>query len=143
MVLGIGVDIVQVSRFKFWVNYPAQQLAHVFSQPEIEYIFSGSQELTMQRMASRFAAKEAFYKALSNTLTRFKKTEETISFLSSCKAVWVMSGPWEVPQLVVDWSFFEKRLAIKLPDLDTNLSISHEKDYAVAYVIIQLGSLNA
>ena len=48
-----------------------------------------------------------------------------------------MSGSWEVPQLVVDWGFFEKRLATKLPDLDTNLSISHEKDYAVAYVIIQ------
>lgn len=137
MVLGIGVDIVQVNRFKFWVNCPEQQLSHVFSPPELEYIFSDVQELTMQRMAARFAAKEAFYKALSNTLTRFKKTEETISFLSSCKAVWVMSGSWEVPQLVVDWSFFEKRLATKLPDLDTNLSISHEKEYAVAYVMIQ------
>lgn len=143
MVLGIGVDIVQVNRFKFWIGCPEKQLLHVFSQPEIEHIFSGTQELAMQRMASRFAAKEAFYKALSNTLTRFKKTEETISFLSSCKAVWVMSGSWDVPQLVVDWSFFEKRLAIKLPNLDTNLSISHEKDYAVAYVMIQAGSLNA
>ena len=101
------------------------------------YFFWDIQELAMQRMASRFAAKEAFYKALSATLIKFKKTEETISFLSSCKAVWVMSGPWEVPQLVVDWGFFEKRLATKLSDLDTNLSISHEKDYAVAYVIIQ------
>lgn len=137
MVLGIGVDIVQINRFKLWIEYPKVQLSHVFSKPELDYIFSGTQELAMQRMASRFAAKEAFYKALSNTLTRFKKTEETISFLSSCKAVWVMSGAWEVPQLVVDWNFFEKRLAIKLPNLDTNLSISHEKDYAVAYVIIQ------
>ncbi len=137
MILGVGVDIVQINRFKFWVEYPVKQLSHVFSQDELAYIFSGTQELAMQRMASRFAAKEAFYKAFSAALAKFKTTEETILFLSSCKAVWVMAGKWEVPQLVIDWSFFAKRLAIKLPNLEANLSLSHEKDYAVAYVLIQ------
>ena len=85
MVLGVGVDIVQINRFKFWIEYPKAQLSHVFSKPELDYIFSGTQELAMQRMASRFAAKEAFYKALSNTLTRFKKTEETIRFYLRAK----------------------------------------------------------
>jgi phosphopantetheine--protein transferase-like protein len=137
MILGIGVDIVQTQRFKPWLEYSKDQLLRVFSQQEIEYIFSGTQELIMQRMASRFAAKEAFYKAFSATLIKLKKTEKTVTFLSTCMAVSIASGQWEVPEIVVDWSFFEKRLATALPLLDINLSISHEKEYAIAYAIIQ------
>ena len=37
----------------------------------------------------------------------------------------------------VDWKFFEKKFEIQIPEVDINLSISHEKEYAVAYVIIQ------
>jgi holo-[acyl-carrier protein] synthase len=136
MILGIGVDIVQTQRFNPWLEYSKEQLLRVFSQREIDYIFSGSQELIMQRMSSRFAAKEAFYKALSAALVKLEKTEKTFTFLSACKAVSIVSGQWEVPEVVVDWSFFEEKLATVLPEFDINLSMSHEKDYAVAYVII-------
>jgi phosphopantetheine--protein transferase-like protein len=137
MILGIGADIVQTQRFNSWLEYSKEHLLRVFSQSELDHIFSGTQELAVQRMASHFAAKEAFYKALSATLIKLKKIEKTVEFLSTCMAVSIASGQWEVPTVIVDWCFFEEKLATKLPALDINLSISHEKDYAVAYVIIQ------
>ena len=79
---------------------------------------------------------EAFYKALSASLVKLKKTEKTVTFLSTCKAVSIVSGEWEVPEVVVDWNFFKEILGFVLPEFDINLSISHEKEYAVAYVII-------
>jgi phosphopantetheine--protein transferase-like protein len=136
VILGVGVDIVQTQRFKPWLEYSKERLLRVFSQQEIDFIFSGSHELAMQRMSSRYAAKEAFYKALSATLVKLEKTEKSFAFLSMCKAISIASGKWEVPEIVVDWNFFEKKLAIELPKFDINFSMSHEKDYAVAYVII-------
>lgn len=137
MILGIGVDVIEVDRFKPWINYSRDQLLKVFSELELEDIFSGTHDFAMQRMAARYAAKEAFYKALSAMLVKLKKTQKTIPFLSTCRAVSIASGQWEVPVFVVDWKFFEEKLMNKIPDVEINLSLSHEKKYAVAYVIIQ------
>lgn len=137
MLLGIGVDIVQVSRFNNWVDYPKAQLLRVFSQAELDEIFSGTYELVTQRMATRYAAKEAFYKALSSTLVKLKQTKKEIPFSSTCKAVIVKSGEWETPSFEINWDFFEQKLDFKIPEVEVNLSLSHEKDYAIAYVIIQ------
>ena len=137
MILGIGVDIVKVGRFKFWLEYSREQLLRVFSPREIENIFSDPRELASQRMASRFAAKEAFYKALSVAMIKLDKTEKTIAFLSACKAITIVPGKWDIPTVEVEWKFFENALGVEIPEFDINLSISHEKEYAVAYVIIQ------
>lgn len=137
MVLGIGVDIVEVDRFKLWVNYSSEHLLRVFSVSELEYIFAGSQDFAIQKMATRYAAKEAFYKAFSAMLLKLKKTQKTISFLSTCRVVSIALDHWEVPAFVIDWNFFEDKLMNTMPDVEVNLSMSHEKKYAIAYVIIQ------
>lgn len=137
MILGIGVDVVEVERFKTWVDYPLQQLLRIFSQSELDSIFNVETELRIQRMASRFAAKEAFYKALSATLVKLGKTRKKIHFIATCKAIKVKTIQWEIPTIDVNWKFFEERLEIKFPKFEINLSLSHEKNYSVAYVIIQ------
>jgi holo-[acyl-carrier protein] synthase len=55
MILGIGLDVTQVSRFTQAARRPGL-LAKIFTAAE--------QDSSMQRMAGRFAAKEAFAKAL-------------------------------------------------------------------------------
>jgi len=59
MILGIGVDIVNISRFEEKEKNP-QFLRRVFSEYEQKYL----KERNIQSMAGLFAAKEAVVKAL-------------------------------------------------------------------------------
>lgn len=136
MILGIGVDIVQVSRFNSWIDYSREQLLRIFSPEELENIFSENSEFIVQRMASRFAAKEACYKAFSAMLVKLKQTNKEISFLPTCEHISVKIVEFGIPKLNVNLKFFEQKLAIKLPEIEFNLSLSHEKEYAIAFVTI-------
>lgn len=68
MILGIGIDSVEIERFAHWHTYSPKQLKRLFSQEEIDYSLSNPIK-TAERFAARFAAKEAFYKALCATCT--------------------------------------------------------------------------
>lgn len=61
----IGLDAVDISRFEHWSKYPIKQLEKIFHIDEINYAFSNPKK-TSERLAARFAAKEAFYKVLSS-----------------------------------------------------------------------------
>ena len=56
MIVGIGIDVTQVSRFTEAAARTPGLLTKIFTPAE--------QDSSMQRMAGRFAAKEAFAKAL-------------------------------------------------------------------------------
>ncbi len=65
MVLGIGIDIIEIERIKKSVDdYGDHFLNKIYTKIEIEY--SQSKANKYQHYAARFAAKEAIYKALSN-----------------------------------------------------------------------------
>ncbi len=65
MVLGIGIDIIEIERIKKSVDeFGEKFLSKVFTRTEIEY--SISKKNKYQHFAARFAAKEAIYKALSS-----------------------------------------------------------------------------
>jgi len=135
MILGIGTDIVEVKRFAVWKNYSETQLLRVFSKDELQDCLTGD-TLNLQKMASRFAAKEAFYKALSQALVNLGFTKNTFLFLFCCQHVKVAKTKWGVPVLKADWGVFETKVGEKLPNIKTELSISHEESYAVAFVIL-------
>lgn len=136
MICGVGTDIVDVTRFARWTDYPETQLQKTFTQQElIDCTINGI--LNPEKMATRFAAKEAFYKALSATLVNLKLNKQTFSFIATCPHVAVAIGPWGVPTLQVDWQELQKYAAVSFPALSCYLSLSHEKTMAIAFVIIE------
>ncbi len=69
MILGLGVDIAEVSRIKAAVErYGERFLNRVFTPVEIAYC--RSRRNSCERFAARFAAKEAAMKALGTGLRR-------------------------------------------------------------------------
>ncbi len=62
MIIGIGIDSVEIARFASWHTYSQKKLGRIFSTQEIEYCLS-SQAKAAERFAGRFAAREALYKA--------------------------------------------------------------------------------
>ncbi len=65
MVLGIGIDIIEIERIKESVdNFGDAFLKKIYTKTELDY--SLSRKNKYQHLAARFAAKEAIYKALSN-----------------------------------------------------------------------------
>lgn len=137
MIYGIGVDIVQVVRFESWERFSSDKLERIFSQQELQYCLEND-EKNWQKLAVRFAAKEAFYKAFSQTLQHLFLTHTTMSLLAFCKHVRVETSDWG-PTLCVDWDAFEKALGCRLPALKTHVSLSHEKESVIAFVIIEKG----
>lgn len=65
MVLGIGIDIIEIERIQKSVDdFGDRFLNKIFTQTELQY--SMSKKNKYQHLAARFAAKEAIFKALSS-----------------------------------------------------------------------------
>jgi len=65
MVLGLGIDIIEIVRIKQSIEtYGDKFLNKIFTKNEIEYSITKPNQY--QHFAARFAAKEAIYKALSS-----------------------------------------------------------------------------
>lgn len=140
-VTGIGIDIAQINRFEQWLEHDDQQLKKLFNDGELLELRAAADEEGLHAahrfIASRFAAKEAFYKAFSATLVELNHVAHPFSFFQACKHVSIVKGRLGVPACVVDWHHFENLIHAQLPHLHAMLSISHEKEYAVAQVVIQ------
>lgn len=136
MIRGIGVDIVQIDRFERWKNFSSEQLSKIFSSQEIKDCRSDDAFLP-DKFAVRFAAKEAFYKALSTVCVSYELTQTTASLRSLCPYIHVCYGTWQIPVLHIAWEEIEQHLGVTFPPLKVHLSYSHERDMAVAFVVIE------
>ncbi|HZK19728.1 MAG TPA: holo-ACP synthase [Treponemataceae bacterium] len=123
MIYGIGIDIVKVSRFTNWYNTPGI-LERYFHKKEIAYIYSKDKESALQSLAARFAAKEAFGKALGTGLFGFNLNE-----------VSVVGYQNERPELQLYGK--AQKLLIELGIGRVHLSLSHEKEYSIAQVLLE------
>lgn len=130
MIFGTGIDIVEVSRFEKWLK-DKNCINRYFNKKEI---LSNSQTKLNERQSSalcqhyaaRFAAKEAFSKALGTGIAGFE-----------LKDVYVQNNELGKPYLVLENNakeLFEK----KCKNAKIYLSLSHEKHYAIASVIIEI-----
>lgn len=122
MILGIGTDIVQVSRMQKWIENP-DLLARFFNPSEM--MMGGSDSARCQHYASRFAAKEAFSKALGTGIMGF-----------SLKDVYITNDDSGKPLLNIGESA-AVLLGSRCGDCRTHVSLSHEREYATAFVIIE------
>jgi len=125
MIYGIGTDISEVKRFKKWIENPSM-INRYFNEKELLSDEGDTKEgKILQHYAARFSAKEAFSKALGTGIKDF-----------SLKEVFVTNDKDGKPFINVSGNA-EKILRERCGNCSVHLSISHEKEYAVAFVVIE------
>lgn len=129
MILGIGIDAIEIERFAHWHTFSHHQLQRIFSTQEILYCLEISQK-SAERFAVRFAAREALWKGLCQAWP-----DHTMQFFSFCRFVQIQHGVRGVPYFILDESYFNAH--------NTNwitpkilLSMSHSNNMAIALTII-------
>lgn len=123
MIFGIGTDIVAVTRLRaMWERHGDRAVERILAPQEMPD-FAGATDKG-RFLAKRFAAKEAFSKALGTGV----RPPATLS------AIAVLHDHLGKPMLV-----FSPALHALLGEknLKAHLSISDEAEYAVAYVILE------
>lgn len=135
MVIGVGSDIAAVTRFGAWLSKSREQLNKIFTNAELDDCLNSDGQLLAEKLAVRFAAKEAFFKALSAACVSLQQTEKMFSFLFVCKNVQIKKSEWGTPYLEVDWDSIQHKLG-SLVELSVHVSCSHERDHAIAFVVI-------
>lgn len=124
MIFGIGADIAKVSRFEKWAcdEYLQKRFFHA---DEIKN--TGTRLMQAEHYASRFAAKEAFAKALGVGFRGFSLAEVCVSADEYGKPFFKLEG--KAQQLVL------KKCG---KDAKIFLTLSHEKEFALAFVVIEV-----
>lgn len=122
MIIGIGVDISKVSRFEKWVK-DENMIPRFFNSAEINSC--RSIQAACEHYAARFAAKEAFGKALGVGLSGY-----------DLKDVYVVNDENGRPELKVE-NKAKELLESKCVNPKIHVSLSHEKEYATAFVVIE------
>lgn len=131
MIIGIGIDTTDILRFKKWSQKNKQSLLRLFSKEEIAYIFE-SPIHSAERFAVRFAAKEAFAKAVRQNLA------PKCPLLTVFKAVFIEKNQTGIPFLKINWKkLLGDSIKIDESTLKTHLSISHSCKTATAFVVIE------
>jgi holo-[acyl-carrier protein] synthase len=122
MILGVGIDAVNIERFTRWKNNPSL-FQRFFHPHELETARKrGSMEI--HSLAARFAAKEAFGKALGTGLSGF-----------SLKECAVLNNERGKPDLVLHGR--AKKAFEAMGGETLFVALTHEHDYAIAVVIIE------
>ena len=122
MILGIGIDVVHVYRLKRWEKIPGL-FQRFFHDDELRVALPKG-EAGILSLAARFAAKEAFGKALGTGLHGF-----------SLKEIAVMNDELGKPHLHLSGQAQES--LEKLGGTNVFISLSHERDNALAMVVIE------
>ena len=118
MVLGVGIDIVKIDKMKDAIERWGEAfLEKVFNQKELEPIQKG--KMYYQRLAARFAAKEAVIKALSK------------EYPMALKDMTILNRDNGAPYCLLP----------SAQDIEIFLSLSHIEDYAVACAVAQKKSV--
>tara|TARA_B110000971_G_C19884678_1_gene442397 strand:- start:161 stop:550 length:390 start_codon:yes stop_codon:yes gene_type:complete len=123
-IFGIGTDMVNISRIKILINKNKKFIKRIFSVKEINYCESRSNKFASY--SKRFAAKEAFAKALGTGISN------GVSF----KEILINNDKYGAP--FIELKGKTKTIVQKLIKKKNkiHLSLSDEKKYALAMVVI-------
>ncbi len=126
MIVGIGIDIVDVERVKkILERYRDRFIPRVFTDAEARY--AGRSVREAERFAGRFAVKEAVLKAFG--------TGKSQGIL--WKDVETVRGAMGRPEVMLYGN--AKKYMNKLNGKKIHVSITHDAGKAVAFVIIEAG----
>ena len=131
MIFGIGTDILDISRLEKTIKrFDKKFISRIYGQQEIDIMNTKFSNSNLY-LAKRFAAKEAFWKAINPNRgdgILFKEIE-TLNDLNG-KPYLHFSGKTEI---------YIKNKEIKLNSkLKFNISLSDEPPYVLAFVVIYL-----
>jgi|MGYP001362492523 holo-[acyl-carrier protein] synthase len=122
MIVGLGIDIVHVNRMRHWLENPSL-MERFFHPAEIEAVRQRGDTAALT-LAARFAAKEAFGKALGTGLAGMKLRD-----------IQVVNNHNGKPDMLL----FGDALASlhRVGGRHVHLSLTHERENAVAVVVIE------
>ena len=123
---GVGTDIIQVNRLKKSLN-KKPFLSRIYSKEEI--LKCKRSKVNSNCFAKRFAAKEAFSKALGTGISKGISFNEIIVLNEK-------SGKPYIKLINKTKKIVERKQKKKIYKI--SLSIADEKDYAVAFVTISI-----
>ena len=123
-IIGIGNDIVKISRIEKLVDrYDQRFLQRVFTVAETAY--ASNKARPALHLAARFAAKEAFVKALGSGLREG---------LNWCD-IEVVNNELGQPQLKL--YNYARQVCYERCNATTWLSLAHEQEFAIAFVVLE------
>ncbi len=123
MIIGIGVDLVDVRRMEGIIfRWQERFLKRIFTDSEIHYC--NNRKNPAQRFATRYAAKEAFFKAM------YPKDMEGVS-LRQIEIAQKEGRPYV--HLYGPVKEFADRSGVKR----VHLMLSHDGDYGIANVVLE------
>ncbi|MCD4680313.1 MAG: holo-ACP synthase [Bacteroidales bacterium] len=123
MIAGLGTDIIEVSRVKEQLLKDEGFVNNIFTSSEIEYCESKKNKA--ENFAARYAAKEAFFKALG-TGWRYGMTFKEIE---------IINDELGKPEIIVSGKV--KEFIDKTKVINIHVSLSHLKDIVNAIVILE------
>lgn len=123
MIVGIGVDIIEIKRIEEAMERNHNFAAKVFTLKERQYM--QDKKTIAQHAAGMFAAKEAVSKALGTGIRGFSMGD-----------IEVVRDELGKPNVILQGAAHQ--IAANFGEYRIHLSISHSKDNAVAYVLIEV-----
>ncbi len=120
MIIGIGIDIIEIERIEKVFKDQDRKLKKVFTEEEISYSFSTKEPFL--HLAARFCAKEAYYKCIGKGVLIFNEIE--VNRMSTGKPYIKLYGK-------------TKELWESIDSPEIYLSLSHSKTVATAIVILE------
>lgn len=123
MIIGIGIDIIEISRIKDAMDKNPLFLEKVYTKNEIDYI--KSRNYRPEYAAGRFAAKEAVSKALGTGIFSISIRDIEVDRNANGKPIIVLKGK-------------AKQIAQKNGNYKVHVSISHSRENAVAYAVLEV-----
>ena len=126
MIVGTGVDIIEVERIKKALDeWGDRFLARVFTQRELDY--ANTKKFSHESLAARFACKESVLKAFGDTRTGIQ-----------LKEIEVLNDPKGKPEIVLHGE--AKEFADRNRMDNIMVSMSHTSNYAISNAILWRGS---
>lgn len=120
MIVGIGIDVVAVDRLRRWIHRRPEALARWFHPDELDGLGTGA--AYWDRLAARFAAKEALIKACGGLRG------------GRLRDICLMRRMAQGPALRVEGALGEW---LRRGRLVAWVSISHERGLAAAMVVLE------
>lgn len=126
MIIGIGVDIIEIERVRQAIQNNKNFLSKLFTEKEIDYFIS--RNMNSEVIAGNFAAKEAVSKALGTGIRGF-----------SFKDIEILRNELGKPEVILHSgaNLIGNKLVGNNNSLRVHLSISHNNSSAIAYSVLE------